>query len=298
MAIQRRTAPKRPYLDLAARLLRVPDARVDGGLRGPLPSGADIAALADDLMGVLFPSSGRGMPVGYGRDPAELREALGATLAGLERRLEEAVFLALHRRCRQDGAKEDHCRREAQRVARRLLAALPAIRELLVKDVEAALDGDPAATGPEEVIACYPGLYAIAIYRAANRLLAEGAPIVPRMLTEQAKSRTGIDIHPAAHIGSSFFIDHGTGIVIGATTRIGKLVRIYQGVTLGALSIRRQAAAAAAIKRHPTIEDEVVIYANATILGGDTVIGRGAIIGGNSFITYSVPAGIRVGVGR
>jgi serine O-acetyltransferase len=299
MAIQRRTAPKPPYLELAARLLRVPDARVDGGLRGPLPSATDIATLADDLMAVLFPSTGRGTPPGLARHPAELREALGATLAGLERRLEEAVFLALHRRCRQDGgAREDSCRRQAQRIARRLLAALPGIRELLVKDVEAALDGDPAATGPEEVIACYPGLYAIAIYRAAHRLLQAGAPIVPRMLTEHAKSRTGIDIHPAADIGPSFFIDHGTGIVIGATTRIGKLVRIYQGVTLGALSIRRQAAAAAAIKRHPTIEDEVVIYANATILGGDTVIGRGAIIGGNSFITYSVPAGIRVGVGR
>jgi serine O-acetyltransferase len=302
MAIQRRTAPKRPYLKLAERLLRVPEARVDGGLRGPLPSAADIAALAEDLMVVLFPSWGRAVPAS-GRAPGELRETLAATLTGLERRLEEAVFLALHRRCKQDGDREDSCRREAQRVARKLLAALPEIRALLVKDVEAALDGDPAATGPEEVIACYPGLYAIAIYRSANRLLREGAPIVPRMLTEQAKSRTGIDIHPAAHIGSSFFIDHGTGIVVGATARIGNLVRIYQGVTLGALSIKRPPAGGAdagnsTVKRHPTIEDEVIIYANATILGGDTVIGRGAIIGGNSFITYSVPAGIRVGVGR
>jgi serine O-acetyltransferase len=173
---------------------------------------------------------------------------------------------------------------------------------LLVKDVESALDGDPAATGPEEVIACYPGLYAIAIYRTAHRLLQEGASILPRMMTEHAKSRTGIDIHPGARIGSSFFIDHGTGIVIGETTDIGNSVRIYQGVTLGALSIKRRngvdAANASPAKRHPTIQDEVIIYANATILGGDTVIGRGAIIGGNSFITYSVPPGIRVGVGR
>jgi serine O-acetyltransferase len=148
------------------------------------------------------------------------------------------------------------------------------------------------------VIACYPGLYAIAIYRVAHRLLREGSEILPRMLTEHAKSRTGIDIHPGASIGASFFIDHGTGIVVGETTEIGSGVRIYQGVTLGALSIkRRPEGAAAPSKRHPTIEDEVVIYANATILGGNTVIGRGAVIGGNAFITYSVPPGIRVGVG-
>jgi serine O-acetyltransferase len=303
MAIERRAAPKRPYLKLAQRLLAVPDARIDGGLRGALPSAGDIAALADDLMTVLFPSSGRNFTL-RAQGPTDLRDSLAASLAALERRLEEAVFLGLHRHCREHGGV-DGCRRQAQRVVQRVLNALPDIRALLVKDVEAALEGDPAATGPEEVIACYPGLYAIAIYRAANRLLREGGVIVPRMLTEHAKSRTGIDIHPGATIGSSFFIDHGTGIVIGETTRIGKLVRIYQGVTLGALSIKRRlktgdatAAAADSPQRHPTIEDEVIIYANATILGGDTVIGRGAVIGGNSFITYSVPPGIRVGVGR
>jgi serine O-acetyltransferase len=131
----------------------------------------------------------------------------------------------------------------------------------------------------------------------AHRLLKAGGEIIPRMLTEHAKSRTGIDIHPGATIGSSFFIDHGTGIVIGETTQIGNGVRIYQGVTLGALSIKRKAEGVAPGKRHPTIEDEVIIYANATILGGSTVIGRGAVIGGNTFVTYSVPAGIRVGVG-
>jgi serine O-acetyltransferase len=304
MAIERRAAPKRPYQKLAQRLLAVPDARIDGGLRGALPSAGDIAALADDLMTVLFPSSGRSFTL-RGQGPADLRDSLAASLAALERRLEEAVFLGLHRHCREHGGV-DGCRRQAQRVVQKLLNALPDIRGLLVKDVEAALEGDPAATGPEEVIACYPGLYAIAIYRAANRLLREGGVIVPRMLTEHAKSRTGIDIHPGATIGSSFFIDHGTGIVIGETTRIGKAVRIYQGVTLGALSIKRRvvtrevagAGTGDSPQRHPTIEDEVIIYANATILGGDTVIGRGAVIGGNSFITYSVPPGIRVGVGR
>jgi serine O-acetyltransferase len=299
MAIQRRTAPAPPYLRLAERLLSVPEARLNGGLRGPLPSASDIGAIADDLMTVLFPSTGRVRPNGASSRPA-LLEALAGHLATLERRFEEAVFLGLHRRCRENEGT-DGCRRKARTIVRRLMAALPGIRTLLVKDVEAALDGDPAATGPEEVIACYPGLYAIAIYRAAHRLLKEGGDIVPRMLTEHAKSRTGIDIHPGARIGSSFFIDHGTGIVVGETTDIGNSVRIYQGVTLGALSIKRRngsEAPGAPAKRHPTIQDEVIIYANATILGGDTVIGRGAIIGGNSFITYSVPPGIRVGVGR
>jgi serine O-acetyltransferase len=177
------------------------------------------------------------------------------------------------------------------------MEALPDIRRLLLADVQAAIEADPAASGPDEVIACYPGLYAIAIYRVAHRLLKEGGEIIPRMLTEHAKSRTGIDIHPGATIGSSFFIDHGTGIVIGETTQIGNSVRIYQGVTLGALSIKRRTEGVPPGKRHPTIEDEVIIYANATILGGGTVIGRGAVIGGNTFVTYSVPPGIRVGVG-
>lgn len=281
---------------IADRLLAVPDARIEGGLRGRLPSMSDAAALAGDLMQVLFPSSGRARS---GTEPAQ-RELLAEILGTLERRLVEAVYLGLHRRCL--GRPDDPCRAQAAAIARRMLAALPAIRELLVKDVEAALDSDPAATGPEEVIACYPGLYAITIYRSAHRLLQEGALIVPRMLTEHAKSHTGIDIHPGATIGPSFFIDHGTGIVIGETTVIGSAVRIYQGVTLGALSITRRPVVGnkhvEVTQRHPTIEDNVIIYANATILGGDTVIGRGAVIGGNSFITYSVPPGIRVGVGR
>jgi serine O-acetyltransferase len=287
----------RTHIKLAERLLAVPDARLDGQLRGPLPSAAETSALAGEIFDVLFPTSG-----GLRADcDSDQRACLAKALASLERKLSEAVFLGLHRRCR-GMAADDECCDQAKAIAHRLMAALPGIRALLVKDVEAALEADPAATGPEEVIACYPGLYAVAIYRAAHQLLKEGAVIVPRMLTEHAKSRTGIDIHPGAQIGASFFIDHGTGIVIGETTQIGTSVRIYQGVTLGALSIKRRLGRGETPhlvdKRHPTIEDDVVIYANATILGGDTVIGKGAIIGGNSFITYSVPPGIRAGVGR
>ncbi len=170
----------------------------------------------------------------------------------------------------------------------------------------AAYDSDPAATGIDEIVACYPGLYAIAVYRVAHHLLGLGAEVLPRMLTEHAHSRTGIDIHPGATIGESFFIDHGTGIVIGETSTIGDRVRIYQGVTLGALSIRDRGRqdkpddkpdAKATSKRHPTIEDDAIIYANATILGGKTVIGQGAVVGGNAWITYSVPPRTRVGVG-
>src|SRR5262249_15337167 len=167
-------------------------------------------------------------------------------------------------------------------------------------------DADPAASGIDEIVACYPGLYGIAVYRVANRLLGEGAEVIPRMLTEHAHSRTGIDIHPGATIGESFFIDHGTGIVVGETTIIGNRVRIYQGVTLGALSIRDRGRtdvqpgkgdAKATRKRHPTIEDAVIIYASATILGGATVIGQGAVVGGNAWIAYAVPPRTRVGVG-
>lgn len=286
-------SPKGSYDELAQRLLRVSD---EGGLPmsagGRLPSAADIEAVAADFMSLFFPETN-----GAG---GATRAHLAGILAALAPRLEEAVYLGIHRRCRKVGAV-DACRKKAHGIAARMLGALPDIRAMLLKDVQAALDCDPAATGTDEIIACYPGLYSIAIYRAAHRLLAEGAEIIPRMLTEQAKCKTGIDIHPGAKIGASFFIDHGTGIVVGETAEIGSSVRMYQGVTLGALSIgRRQAEAADSSgrhKRHPTIEDGVIIYANATILGGDTVIGRGAIVGGNARITYSVPAGIRVGVG-
>ncbi len=162
---------------------------------------------------------------------------------------------------------------------------LPAIYDLLLKDAEALEKGDPAARGIEEVMRSYPGFYAISIFRIANALFKLNVPFIPRIFTELAHSKTGIDIHPGATIGEYFFIDHGTGIVIGETTVIGNNVKIYQGVTLGALSVKKQMAET---KRHPTIEDNVVIYAGATILGGNTVIGENTIIGGNTWITESI----------
>lgn len=165
---------------------------------------------------------------------------------------------------------------------------LPQLAEVLDLDALAALSGDPAAYSREEVIVTYPGFYAVCIHRLAHALHQQGIPLIPRLMSEYAHEKTGIDIHPGAQIGESFFIDHGTGVVIGETAVIGKNVKIYQGVTLGALSVKKKLQS---IKRHPTIEDDVVIYANSTILGGETVIGKGSVIGGNTWLIASVPAG-------
>jgi serine O-acetyltransferase len=181
----------------------------------------------------------------------------------------------------------------AEQVALDLVDQLPAIRTLLAEDVEAAFEGDPAAKSFAEIVVSYPSIRAIAIYRIAHALHRLGVPILPRMMTEHAHDRTGIDIHPGARIGRRFFIDHGTGVVIGETTEIGDNVRLYQGVTLGARS-PRHGETLRGVKRHPTIEDDVTIYAGATILGGDVVIGRDSVIGGNVFLLDSVPAGSRV----
>lgn len=170
-------------------------------------------------------------------------------------------------------------------IAKRYMAKIPSIYTLLLTDVEAMVNGDPAATTDYEVIRTYPGFYAMVFYRLAHGLQEENVPLIPRILTEYAHSKTGIDIHPGAKIGKYFFMDHGTGIVIGETCVIGERVKIYQGVTLGALSVDKSMAAT---KRHPTIEDEVVIYSGATILGGETVVGGQSIIGGNVWLTKSV----------
>lgn len=183
----------------------------------------------------------------------------------------------------------------AERITFEFFNKLPKIRELIETDVQAAYDGDPAAYNKDEIIYSYPGLYAILVNRLAHELFLLGVPLIPRVMTEHAHSKTGIDIHPGATIGRYFFIDHGTGIVIGETTEIGDNVKVYQGVTLGALSTRGGQSLRNK-KRHPTIEDNVTIYSGASILGGETVVGKDAVIGGNAFITRSVPAGAKVSI--
>ncbi len=182
---------------------------------------------------------------------------------------------------------------EAKQTCLTFLSRIPQVRAMIQTDLQAAYDGDPAATGMAEVIFSYPGLYAIGVYRLAHELYLLNVPMIPRIMTEYAHSVTGIDIHPGATVGKYFFIDHGTGIVIGETTVIGENVKIYQGVTLGGLSTRGGQSLRGK-RRHPTIEDNVTIYANASILGGDTMIGRDSVIGASAFITKSIPAGTTV----
>lgn len=190
---------------------------------------------------------------------------------------------------------EEQRKAESFRICTSFVEKIPQIREYLETDLLATYDGDPAASSFEEIIIAYPGLIAITIYRMAHELYLLNVPVIPRLMTEYAHSKTGIDIHPGATIGKNFFIDHGTGIVVGETSIIGENVKIYQGVTIGALSTRGGQKLSGK-KRHPTIEDNVVIYAGASILGGETVIGKNSVIGGNTFITSSVPADTRVSI--
>ena len=190
-------------------------------------------------------------------------------------------------------ASADAVQKRSEEIVAKFLAAIPRIRENLATDIEAAYEGDPAAFSRDEVISSYPGIYATMVNRIAHELYELGVPLIPRIMTEHAHSVTGIDIHPGAKLGKYFFIDHGTGIVIGETSEIGEHAKIYQGVTLGALSTRGGQKLKGK-KRHPTIEDDVTIYSGASILGGDTLISEGAVIGGNAFVTESVPEQTRV----
>jgi serine O-acetyltransferase len=264
-----------------------------------LPQQAEVQKCVETFRALLLPGFvGPSLVNGGGKD---VRSYVREKLDDLQARLHQQVYRGLHHRCGLAGNDRSlecaTCAAAAEGITSRFLTAMPELRAALATDVEAAYEGDPAATGTDEVIFCYPGLYAITCYRMANRLLREGASIIPRMITEHAHEKTGIDIHPGATIGKWFFIDHGTGIVVGETTIIGERVKMYQGVTLGALSVPKgKAHLTDSKKRHPTIEDEVVIYANATILGGQTVIGRGAVIGGNCWVTTPVEPGARITV--
>ncbi len=261
-----------------------------GGLNhlghSPLPSYREVVELLGDLREVLYPGYGRRQNLHAGN----VGYHVGDLIDGLHDRLAQQVARAFRHDCRAIDLERDF-EADGQQVALKLLGSLPALRGVLADDVRAAYDGDPAARSLDEIIFCYPGVSAVTVFRVAHELHKLGVPLIPRMMTEYAHAKTGIDIHPGAHIGRSFFIDHGTGVVIGETTDIGENVKIYQGVTLGALSFPRDQATGAILrdaKRHPTIEHDVVIYANATILGGQTVIGHHSVVGSSAWLTRSV----------
>lgn len=257
-----------------------------------LPGKRAMVALLKEILSVLFPGCLTYEPVDH------------EDLEGVETRLKhiaDALFdqvkrIESYRILEQTRPADFDCEARANFVVGTLLEQLPTIRTLLQADILAAYEGDPAAHSNMEIVMSYPGLLAIATHRIAHILYQHDVHLLPRVMSEYAHSRTGIDIHPGASIGKGFFIDHGTGVVIGETCVIGQNVRIYQGVTLGALSFRKDAEGhlVKGIKRHPNVEDDVIIYANATILGGDTIIGKGSVIGGNVWLTHSVPPGSRI----
>ncbi len=219
---------------------------------------------------------------------------IGDTLTSVYVTLQHEITTAiLYKNEKNETETEAH--RRSEEICKNLISRLSYIQQMLLKDVQAGFDGDPAAKSKEEIIFSYPGLFAIFVYRIAHELYKQNVPFIPRIMTEYAHSRTGIDINSGATIGEYFFIDHGTGVVIGETTVIGDHVKLYQGVTLGALSTRA-GQQLANVKRHPTIEDNVTIYSGATILGGSTIIGQESVISGGAFITSSVPARTKVTV--
>jgi serine O-acetyltransferase len=259
----------------------------------PLPSREIAADILADLSDVLYPGYARRQNLHIGN----VEYHVGDLIDGLHDKLTQQIARSLRHEyedVRQSGCANgeeapdfEAC---AQQKTIEFLQRLPELRTKLELDVQAAFEGDPAAKSYHEIIFCYPGLEAVTVYRIAHELLLLGVPLIPRMMTEYAHSKTGIDIHPGARIGPSFFIDHGTGVVIGETCDIGRHVKLYQGVTLGALSFPREAAGniIRGMKRHPTLEDDVVVYANATILGGDTVIGHHAVVGSSVQLTHSI----------
>ena len=257
----------------------------------PIPSRETTINIIFQTRKILFPGYFTRLRI----DPVTIEYYLGQEVSNLHEMLTEQIILAVRHNCLRYHESCSHCEARGHQAAIQFVKELPRLRAVLADDVRAAMEGDPAAKSVDEVIFSYPGLFAITIYRLAHLLRKLEVPLLPRIMTEYAHSKTGIDINPGAEIGEYFFIDHGTGIVIGETTTIGNRVRIYQGVTLGALSLSKDAGSRYRnIKRHPTIEDEVVIYSGATILGGETVIGTRSIIGGNVWITKSIPPDTKV----
>jgi len=252
----------------------------------PIPSRDAIIEIIHQLQRILFP----GYFIPERLDRVNLQYYLGQETVSLFEKLSRQIALCIRHDCIRHDLPCTHCEDRGREEAMNFIRELPNIRLLLAKDVLAAYEGDPAAVSYDEIIFCYPGLIAVTVYRIARQLHYQNISLMPRIMSEYVHGLTGIDIHPGAHIGESFFIDHGVGVVIGETVHIGNRVRIYQGVTLGALSLPKDAVELLrGKKRHPTIEEDVIIYAGATILGGETVIGAKSVIGGNVWLTESVP---------
>lgn len=268
---------KESILQIAEQLTANYDRQNVGGssLKAKLPDVDVVYSMIDDLQKLTFP--------GYFETEKFLSKAAFA----------EGMLVSIYKKMKSQLKVILADKVKAEEVTVRFMQEIPRVQELLAKDVEAQLAGDPAASSDSEVILAYPGLYTIFVYRYAHVLYELEVPLLPRMMSEYAHGKTGIDINPGATIGEYFFIDHGTGVVIGETAIIGNGVKIYQGVTIGALSTRK-GQALSGVKRHPTIEDNVIIYANATILGGNTVVGKNATVAGNTFVTESIPEGVKV----
>ncbi|MDZ4784356.1 MAG: serine acetyltransferase [Planctomycetia bacterium] len=258
----------------------------------PLPKYDAVVEIITGLKEIIYPGYRRREGLHLGN----VTYHVGDLIDGLHDKLTTQIGRALRHEARATCDAENDYEALGQAMAIRFLEQLPDVRRVLATDVQAAFEGDPAVTKPDEIIFCYPGLEAITVFRLAHELYGLGVPLIPRMMTEWAHSKTGIDIHPGATIGNHFFIDHGTGVVVGQTCEIGNHVKLYQGVTLGALSFQLDGEGhlVRGVKRHPTIEDRVVIYANATVLGGKTVIGHDAVIGSSVWITKTVAPGTTV----
>ena len=301
----REVAAELRSLDRIANLLtKQPGFSSETGSTAPLPSVNGVMSLVHDLRGLLFPGVHRPRNSMLGANAVRLQ------LLPIQARMKREIAVALEHsqqaqlRIHNSAAPASATALDYSSAATSLTSAflnrLPELQQILTSDVEAAFNGDPAAKTPEEILLCYPGIEAITIYRIAHELLQLGVPYLPRIMTEWAHRETGIDIHPGAVIGGSFFIDHGTGVVIGETCEIGSNVTLYQGVTLGAWSFPRDedGGLIRGAKRHPTLEDRVTVYSNATILGGTTVIGSGSQIGSNVSLNRSVPPNTIVTIER
>lgn len=250
------------------------------------PNRQNVVSILQDIQSLVFP----GFRIAEDIDPSNIRYITGqrvnSIIAKLTKEIQKGLIYVLNKNDNSASFEDSHCFKLAEQTSIALIEEIPEIKRKISLDTLAMFKGDPAAKSSEEIILSYPGIEAILVYRIANFLFKNGVPIIPRIMSEHIHGKTGIDIHPGATIGESFFIDHGTGVVIGETCIIGNNVKIYQGVTLGALSVKKELMDK---KRHPTIEDNVTIYANATILGGKTTIGKNSIIGGNTWVTESVP---------